>query len=209
MQAIICRVFRITGPVSWQLTAKGLIWLLMEAAFKEWRVVVDALGRGDQIVIMRKGGIDEGENGFEIKHHQFWLFPTLFHQQKDFVIPIAARHMTLHPDDPIIPIQYHCEVVAHYELTQLEQIEKMRGQHVWKDEVLIQRMTSGDNHQLHALLVRVSKLPHAIEIPLNENYGGCRSWIRLKENLDSSNCTPILDQAHFTEKIQAFKNSIT
>ncbi|MDA7629137.1 DUF1802 family protein, partial [Verrucomicrobia bacterium] len=137
MHAIICRVFRITGPVSLQLIAKGLIWLLMEAAFKEWRVVVDALGRGDQIVIMRKGGIDEGENGFEIKHHQFWLFPTLFHQQKDFVIPIAARHMTLHPDDPIIPIQYHCEVVAHYELTQLEQIKKMRGQHVWKDEVLI------------------------------------------------------------------------
>ena len=80
----------------------------METAFKEWNVVVNALGRGEQVVIMRKGGIDEGENGFEIKHKQFWLFPTQFHQQKDFVISSAAHHITPPSNNEIIPIQYHC-----------------------------------------------------------------------------------------------------
>jgi hypothetical protein len=33
----------------------------MRAAFKEWAVIVDTLGRGGQIVILRKGGISEGK----------------------------------------------------------------------------------------------------------------------------------------------------
>ena len=170
--------------------------------------MVNALGRGDQVVIMRKGGIDEGENGFEIKHKQFWLFPTQFHQQKSFVISSAARHMTPPPNNEIIPIQYHCEVVAHFELNQIEQIEKIRGLHVWKDEVLIQRMSSGDIHQLHALLVRVSHLPNAIEIQMDEQYGGCRSWIQLKKDLDTNHLSLVLNEDQFAIKIQDFENSL-
>jgi hypothetical protein len=181
----------------------------MKTAFKEWNVVVDTLGRGEQVVIMRKGGIDEGENGFEIKHKQFWLFPTQFHQQKDFVICSAAHQMAPLSNNKIIPIQYHSEVVSHFELNQTAQIESIRGQHVWKDEVLIQRMTSGNSYQLHALLVRVSRLPKAIEVPMDEQYGGCRSWIHLKENLDTNHLSPVLDEDHFAKKIQDFKDSLT
>ncbi len=39
----------------------------MRIAFKEWAVIVDALGRGDQILILRKGGISEGRGGFQIE----------------------------------------------------------------------------------------------------------------------------------------------
>ena len=184
----------------------------MEAAFKEWNVIVNALGRGDQVVIMRKGGIDEGENGFEIKHKRFWLFPTQFHQQKEMVIPSAAEHMTvgssIDSDSQSIPIQCHCEVVAHFELTQIEQIARLRNQHVWKDEVLIQRMTSGPQNQLHALIVRISKLPNPIEIQMHADYGGCRSWIELKETLDPTNAVPVMDEMTFEAKFQTFKEVI-
>lgn len=181
----------------------------MEAAFKEWHVVVDALGRGDQIVIMRKGGIDEGANGFEIKHRRFWLFPTQFHQQKDFVIPSAATRVIPPAKEDIIPIQFHCEIIDYCELTRTEQIEKIRSQHIWKDEVLVQRMTSGEKDQLHALLVRVSQLPKAIEIPMDDQYGGCRSWIHLNTNLEVDNCTPVLGKDLLEKKIQDFKQSVT
>ncbi|MBT5925959.1 MAG: DUF1802 family protein [Verrucomicrobia bacterium] len=181
----------------------------MEAAFKEWRVIVDTLGRGDQVVIMRKGGIDEGENGFEIKHQRFWLFPTQFHQQKDMVIPTVADQMEPSSINGTIPIQYHCEVVTHFELTQTDQITKLRGQHAWKDEVLIQRMTSGTRNQLHALLVRVSQLPTPKEITMQDEYGGCRSWIQLKESLNPNNTVPIIKEELFAKKIQAFKDAIS
>ncbi len=49
--------------------------------FKEWALVCEALGRGEQTVILRKGGIAEGREGFSFKHREFFLFPTFFHEQ--------------------------------------------------------------------------------------------------------------------------------
>ena len=51
------------------------------AGFKEWSLVCDALGRGRQSVILRKGGIAEGRGGFSFRHREFFLFPTFFHEQ--------------------------------------------------------------------------------------------------------------------------------
>ena len=49
--------------------------------FKEWAVVCNALGRGEQSVIVRKGGIAEGREGFSFRERKFYLFPTFFHEQ--------------------------------------------------------------------------------------------------------------------------------
>ena len=49
-------------------------------AFKEWAVVCAALASGRQTIILPKGGIDEGREGFRVKHREFWLLPTRFHQ---------------------------------------------------------------------------------------------------------------------------------
>jgi len=57
----------------------------MAKAFKEWQVVCDALATGRQCIILRKGGIHEGRQGFSFAEEAFFLFPTRFHNQKDFV----------------------------------------------------------------------------------------------------------------------------
>jgi hypothetical protein len=49
--------------------------------FKEWSLVCDAFGRGEQSIILRKGGIAEGREGFSFRHREFFLFPTFFHEQ--------------------------------------------------------------------------------------------------------------------------------
>ncbi len=59
-------------------------------AFKEWEAIVEALGHGAQIVILRKGGIAEGRTGFQAKHPKFWLFPTGYHQQWEKTKPGLA-----------------------------------------------------------------------------------------------------------------------
>jgi hypothetical protein len=58
-------------------------------AFKEWEIVVDALGRGEQILLLRKGGIHEGRGGFRPEHRRFLLFSTHYHQQRESVVPTA------------------------------------------------------------------------------------------------------------------------
>ncbi len=49
----------------------------MSIAFKEWAIICDTLGSGAQSIILRKGGIHEGREGFSFKHPDFFLFPTL------------------------------------------------------------------------------------------------------------------------------------
>ena len=49
--------------------------------FKEWAIVCEAIGRGEQSIILRKGGIAEGRDGFAFRHAEFFLFPTFFHEQ--------------------------------------------------------------------------------------------------------------------------------
>ena len=66
-------------------------------AFKEWEAIVDALGQGAQIIILRKGGISEGRVGFQARHPKFWLFPTRFHQQWDNRKPELAPRMVPPP----------------------------------------------------------------------------------------------------------------
>lgn len=53
----------------------------MRNALKEWAVVVDALGAGGQIIILRKGSLREERDGFTVEQPEFLLFPTLFHSQ--------------------------------------------------------------------------------------------------------------------------------
>ena len=50
-------------------------------AFKEWALVCEALGSGNQSLLLRKGGIAEGKKGFGFEHQDFFLFPTWFHGQ--------------------------------------------------------------------------------------------------------------------------------
>ena len=42
-------------------------------ALKEWAVVCRALEEGRQIVLLRKGGILEYREGFEVKHDKFLI----------------------------------------------------------------------------------------------------------------------------------------
>ena len=53
----------------------------MSVAFKEWAIVCEAIGSGRQSIMLRKGGIAEGRDGFAFKHREFFLFPTWFHEQ--------------------------------------------------------------------------------------------------------------------------------
>ena len=57
----------------------------MAIAFKEWESVCEALGSGQQAILLRKGGIHEGRAGFSFKHERFFLFPSRFHAQAEQV----------------------------------------------------------------------------------------------------------------------------
>lgn len=178
-------------------------------AFKEWAVVVDALGCGEQILILRKGGIAEGRGGFQVEHPAFFLFPTLFHQQRESVLPAAQKRfdeMAPHfPPPEVLRLEYFAEVTEWRQLDSLEAAERLRGQHIWRDEVVRERFDWGKNKNIFALAVRVFRLPEKMELPMLPSYGGCKSWIELEKEISTDEARPVLSEAAFAEKLTRFQ----
>ena len=177
----------------------------MQTAFKEWTVIVDALEQGDQILILRKGGIREGKAGFQVETNDFWLFPTQFHQQRDAVIERAQhRFDEIHRSDDAdasVSIRSCAKIVESHEIANWETIAGLEPLHVWKTETIKERFEWGKKQGIFAMIVRVYQLASAIEVPMIANYGGCKSWIELEPTLPVDSLTPVLDDAVFGQKL--------
>ncbi len=184
----------------------------MRTAFKEWAIVCDALGRGEQIIVLRKGGISEGKGGFQVEFPQFWFMPTLYHQQREQVIPSAqARYDEIAPDLPspeVIRLEYWGEVIHWERVETLEAAQRLKGQHIWRDEVIAERFDWGKQKAIFALAVRVYRLPRRVELLMRPEYGGCKSWIELQEEVSTEGSLPVLDEGAFIEKMSRFKQSL-
>ena len=170
-------------------------------------MVVDALGRGDQIIILRKGGIGEGRSGFEVEHTRFFLFPTLFHQQRESVQPAAQiRYDALAPklSPDFVHLEFFAEVADWKFLDSFEAASRLRGQHIWREEVIRERFDWGKSKSIYAMAVRVFRLPLAVDLPMRADYGGCKSWVELDTIVSTEGAQPVLTDREFDEKLQCF-----
>lgn len=185
----------------------------MRTAFKEWAVIIDALGRGEQIIILRKGGIHEGRGGFQMSQSKFWLFSTLFHQQNESVIEKAANRFKSiaanFPPDDILQLKYFATVADWRKLENEETALKLEGQHIWKSSVIRDRFSWGREEGIFALAVRVYQLTHPINLQMQKEYGGCKSWIELAEEPVSKPAQPVLDELTFETKLSSFRNALS
>jgi hypothetical protein len=181
-------------------------------AFKEWAVVVDALLRGQQAVIVRKGGLREGPGGFQLEHPEFLLFPTLFHQQRESVTPAAqARYDELAPHFPppeTLRLEGFARVIEWRRLESLAAAEQLRGQHIWRDDVIAERFDWGRDKHIHALAVRVFRLDSMVELPMRPAYGGCKSWVQLEEEVSLKGARPVLAEEAFAAKLDQFQRTL-
>ena len=183
----------------------------VQIAFKEWAVVVEAIGSGRQIVILRKGGIAEGVGGFKAEHDRFWLFPTRFHQQAKGVIDSEAALFTRisFPAEDVLSVEYACEVAAVKQLNSLELANRLKGQHIWRDTVISERFDWGRDLGIYAMAVRVRRLPKPVKMPMLESYGGCKSWVQLNPKMEFAATQYVLDEAAFIEKLEAFQEALS
>src|SRR5687768_9751498 len=183
----------------------------MTPAFKEWAIVVDALGCGEQIFILRKGGIHEGRGGFKMEHPEFVLFPTLFHQQRESVLERAEKRFDeiapYFPPPEILRVEYWAEVVEHHALENFDKVRALTGQHIWREEVLAERFEWGREQMIYAIAVRVHRLPMKLEMPMLPEYGGCKSWVTLAHSA-LLQTDPVLDDATFRARLSAFRAAV-
>lgn len=168
-------------------------------AFKEWAVVCAALGAGRQTLILRKGGIHEGREGFRVEHHEFWLFPTGFHQQRDEIIPEAwplLDEMQSRGQTSGISLDLYAVVEEVHHVLDQAALARLSGRHLWSEATVEQQFhyrTPG----LFALVVRVFRQPTPFVIADSPHFAGCKTWVDLPSSLSTPGLQPVLDDTTF------------
>lgn len=154
----------------------------MAAALKEWAVVVEALARGKQIVLLRKGGIAESSRGFELLHRRFLLFPTWEHQQREWVRPeFHGLFDAVRPVDPDqVEIRYRGEVERIDEAPpDPADFDAAAGPHIWTPEFVRMRYEYRPDLPLYVAFVRAERLESTLRFQQTPAFRGCRSWVDL------------------------------
>lgn len=154
-----------------------------KVGFKEWQVVCDALASGRQCVLLRKGGIHEGREGFSFAHDRFFLFPTRFHASSDQVRDGRVRATPEWQPGESVRITHFAHASRAVTLFDWHRVASLEPCHIYTEEVVRDRfhwqgrnMPSGS---IHVAMVEVYELATAWQFPYTPGYGGCRSWVEL------------------------------
>ncbi len=176
---------------------------------KEWATVVRALEAGDQIVLLRKGGILDVASGFVIESKKFLLFPTFEHQSLENLKPSFHKYLDLanqsKPRDGTNKITSYAEVIAESDITSEEKINKLSEFHIWSDSYIKTRMNWMPQKTIKAIFLK-TYLIDEFEIPLKSEYHGCKSWIDINANIDTGKS--VLSETELHSKLQRFKEIV-
>ncbi len=184
-------------------------------AFKEWAAVCEALADGRQTIILRKGGIHEGREGFRVEHSQFWLYPTNFHQAADSLTPDASGFITralagTKPGPGELPtnlIRLLANVEEVHELQSESAALRLAGQHIWSEATVRQRFAYRQPG-LFLLVVRVVGRDSPVLVPETAEMAGCKSWVTLPEPISTNSVDPVLSDAQFAASLRQIRSAV-
>ena len=105
-------------------------------------------------------------------------------------------------------LEFYAEVVEAKQLGTLEAAQGLRGQHIWRDEVIADRFEWGRARNIYAMALRVFRLPEIRTLPLLPAYGGCKSWVQLEEEIATGCSEPVLGDEAFRAKLMVFQRAL-
>ncbi|HLL89611.1 MAG TPA: DUF1802 family protein, partial [Tepidisphaeraceae bacterium] len=154
----------------------------LNVALKEWAAVCDAVGSGRQLLLLRKGGIQEdaGAGKFVVEHEQFLLFPTYAHQKLDLLKPdVRALAEPRSAEPATLTLATACAVTDVVKLRARSQMDAIDADHVWMPPLVDLRFDYKPHNPLFLVLVRAYRLTAPATIANTPEYAGCKSWVPL------------------------------
>ena len=173
------------------------------AGLKEWAIVCEAMGRGEQSIILRKGGIAEGRAGFAFRRSEFFLFPTFFHEQIEKVRVNGAEIPKEREGE--IEIRFFARLIAAAHITSWKTAAALEPLHILQPSVVRERFDYDKAPGLHLALVRVFRLAPSWVLPDAPSYGGCRSWVTLPERSPEIRFEPVLTDEKYDHCVERFR----
>ena len=193
-----------------------LIQTLVKDALKEWAVTIDALDRGTQVLLLRKGGIHEKE--FKLEHDEFLLYPSFEHQKADLLKPEYLRDLARVlapwggelPKGPLPSVTFtlFCRATDVIEVTEADAVDALSPLYIWTPEYAQSRHYWRPKKPLEIILVRAYRLAQPITVPVSEYFAGCKSWVDLPDAVDLGELTPCLDDATYAVEAAKVKAAL-
>lgn len=181
-------------------------------ALKEWAVTVRALGQGQQILLLRKGGIHESSKDFRVIHPEFLLYPTFEHQQEDLLKeahqPALLSLLDEPQDESKIFFSYWAKVEETIEVSQQEMVDALSSYHIWTNDYAQSRLRWKHMLPLAVLLLRVYRLEPPVNVPFLPEYRGCTSWVEILERVPLGRMEPVLDDEESRRRIEEIKGAL-
>lgn len=180
-------------------------------ALKEWNVAVNALEKGQTIVLLRKGGIREQAGQFNVTDKQVLLYPTFEHQQPDLLKPEFAHQVNAvesgwHPE--VIRIGSWAEITDVFLVAWEPAITALFPYHIWNENFVSDRLKWKQTQPIYILLLRAYRLAEIREISYIPEYGGCRSWIDLADAISLEGSQAVLSDREYIERSNEIRNLI-
>ena len=185
-------------------------------ALKEWSIVCRALEEGKQSILLRKGGILEYKEGFEISQKIFLVYPTLEHQSKEYLQQdyLQQFELLLEKNDPNFEYRTNtitilAQIEGIQEFNDESKLAKLEKYHIWNEKYVNMRMSYNPKKPMNALLLRIYKLPEPISVKVNPEWAGCKSWINIElpkiNGISSDNIHKLLERCEPAIKEKDFQ----
>ena len=172
-------------------------------AFKEWAGVCAALADGRQCLILRKGGIEEGE--FRPEHDAFWLYPTFVHQ--------AEQGLRIEgPEAPAdlaerVPLRALAVVEEVARVDSPESLRALEAAHVWTEESVLKKFHYR-RPGLWVLGVRVYRRAEPWPVAVTPEHAGCKTWVPLADPPPTAGLVPALDDDAFARRLDDLRSAL-
>ena len=185
---------------------------ISDLALKEWAVAVKTLGRGEQIVILRKGGIHREDRDFRLVHPEFLLYPTYEHQRAELIKsdhhPTLDQTLRENDIDGLVDLTYFCQVTDRFEIREEAALDTISEFHMWTEDYANKRLHWRPSQPLTVALLRVYELQQPQALPVLPEYSGCKSWVELGQDLPLGQMTPALDDAEYARRSELVRSAL-
>jgi hypothetical protein len=157
-------------------------------SLKEWASVIEALGSGEQIVLIRKGGL--ADQTFGVEAARFYLFPTNYHD--------AGGAEPSH-----VRITHWAEVLKTWQIRDSELLERLEPLTVLDRDTINTRYRFRPDQAINVIAVRAYRLATAVDVVMRPEYAGCRSWVSIDEEIGIDGSLPALSDEAMQARIAA------
>ena len=179
----------------------------LNIALKEWSATIDALASGDQLFLLRKGGIRETNRRFELPHRRFLLYPTHFHESDLLLKPKFKRLVDSNDSvaSETVVFKAFAQVADVLSVNDADALDALSELHIWSDEFVTKRVAWKPRHAADLIVLKTYTLPTPFRLPVEPHHKGCKSWVDIEPSVEIAGSKPAVPEPEWVDRAQRIR----